>query len=240
MSQSTFFGAALLILLLTNIQASAQGGCGLVDIYEGDTACCGNLYSQEDHHCGGHGSCKDFCYEGYGECCGASYGSANTIYSQECNDEIPSCIADGGKWDSANCVCKSTSPILIDVGGNGFRLTDAINGVRFQFDPDEKKVQTGWTAAGEDGDAFLVLDRNKNGTIGTDRNCLGISARSPLQTDRTVFERSPNLTRLLMAVMTIKLSTIVTAYLKVFVYGLMKIMTPFPSQVSCSDWMPLA
>lgn len=56
------------------------------------------------------------------------------------------------------------SPILIDIVGNGFKLTDTINGVSFDLDNDNVREQTAWTDASSD-EAFLVLDRNGNGTI---------------------------------------------------------------------------
>jgi hypothetical protein len=55
------------------------------------------------------------------------------------------------------------SPILIDVMGNGFDLTQATQGVDFNFFGDQI-LHLSWTAAGSD-DAFLVLDRDGNGMI---------------------------------------------------------------------------
>ena len=55
------------------------------------------------------------------------------------------------------------TPILIDVLGNGYNMTDARNGVRFKI-VNGISVPISWTAEGSD-DAWLVLDRNHNGLI---------------------------------------------------------------------------
>jgi len=74
----------------------------------------------------------------------------------------------GWWWNWDMCWCQQgvppPSPILIDVLGDGFALTDAQHGVNFDLDNDGTREHIAWTAAGSD-DAFLALDRNGNGTI---------------------------------------------------------------------------
>jgi len=61
-------------------------------------------------------------------------------------------------WTDPNAeppACR-TSPVVIDVSGNGFNLTTAAGGVLFDISGTNHPVQMGWTAANSNN-AFLVL-----------------------------------------------------------------------------------
>ena len=60
--------------------------------------------------------------------------------------------------------CCCLSPILIDVAGDGFRLTSSGDGVLIAPGAGYQRTERAWTERDSD-DAWLVLDRNGDGTI---------------------------------------------------------------------------
>lgn len=69
-------------------------------------------------------------------------------------------------------ICYCTSPIIIDLAGRGFALTDAAHGVLFDIAGTGKPLQIAWTEPGT-GDAWLALDRNGNGVIDNGQELFG-------------------------------------------------------------------
>ena len=80
----------------------------------------------------------------------------------------------------------SCSPILIDMQGNGFRLSGADDPVVFDIDAVGSPYRISWTAWDTD-DAFLVLDRNGNGFIDDGSELFGSATPQPQASDPNGF-----------------------------------------------------
>ena len=111
-----------------------------------------------------------------GDCWALGYSFfSGTCYPEGCPPEaggVEDCEQGVQIWCTKTCRCRTQlqcdnpmdSPILVDVSGDGFDLTNSTNGVSFDVNADGTPEQVGWTKASSD-DAWLALDRNGNGVI---------------------------------------------------------------------------
>ena len=79
----------------------------------------------------------------------------------------------GGGGNAPEC-----SPIIIDLTGDGFVLTDAAHGVTFDIANDGIPIHMAWTA--NSNNAFLALDRNGSGTITNGAELFGNFTSQPV------------------------------------------------------------
>jgi len=93
------------------------------------------------------------------------------------------CPPDDFKGDIYYPTC---TPIIVDVLGNGYNLTNAAGGVDFDINSDGVKGRVSWTAAGSD-DAFLARDGNGDGMITLGAELFGYWSPQPASNNRNGF-----------------------------------------------------
>jgi len=102
--------------------------------------------------------------------------TSNSCSVPPCDPDNPPVIKFGNGQDG-NAPNPCDSPIIIDLTGGGFALTDAAHGVLFDIANTGTPIQIAWTANANN--AWLVLDRDGNGQINSGAEMFGNFTTQP-------------------------------------------------------------
>src|ERR1017187_725364 len=80
--------------------------------------------------------------------------------------------------DGSGCCTNNPSPILIDTAGDGFKLSNANDGVWFDIRGNGTPEHVAWSLPNSD-DGWLALDRNGNGVIDSGKELFGDFTAQP-------------------------------------------------------------
>ncbi|HEV2881217.1 MAG TPA: hypothetical protein VGX24_08090 [Pyrinomonadaceae bacterium] len=111
---------------------------------------------------------EEYCFRTDSDCYEQGYHQGLDPLTCKCYGEPVDCGSHFG-----HC-----SPVIIDIAGDGFRLTGVAEGVSFDMNGDGTPERLSWTAADSD-DAWLILDRNANGTVDDGTELFGNHSPQP-------------------------------------------------------------
>jgi hypothetical protein len=131
-------------------QAVSDSGCCIAS----GSTCASNEPCCPGTICRSNGTCGTCSLTG--ESCGTTADccvSGDTCYSGVCTAQSDSCPC----YDqNGNCSFSCDSPIILDLNGEGFHLTDVANGVVFDISGTGHPIRMGWIARGAEN-GFLTL-----------------------------------------------------------------------------------
>jgi hypothetical protein len=128
-------------------QAVSDSGCCIASgsACASNEPCCPGTICRSSGSCGACSDTGGACGTDY-DCCSSDICSGSVCTTPcACYDAYGACLID----------C-TPSPVIIDLNGEGFHLTDAKNGVVFDVAGTGHPIRMGWIAAGADN-AFLAL-----------------------------------------------------------------------------------